>query len=210
MKAEVLRAAIVRQFGRPVGGVGWLAGQIMAHRRSNRVRNRRTVELLALQPEDRVLEIGFGPGLAIAECVPRIPRGHLMGVDHSLTMLNQAARRNAAAIAAGRVTLCLGSPEHLPALGRVFDKALAVNVHLFWSDAPAMLTRIAALLKPGGTIALTHQPRLARATDADALRAAERIAGQLRDAGFADLRTVVLPMKPVNAVCVLGRLAQGA
>ncbi len=207
MNTAAMRTAILRQFGRPSGALGWVAGQITARRPSNRVRNRRTVELLDLQPADRVLEIGFGPGLAIAEAAARVPEGHVTGVDHSLAMLKQAAARTAAAIAAGRVTLCLGSLDRCDLPAGCFDKALGVNVHLFWTDAPAMLARIAALLKPGGTLALTHQPRHAGATNADAGRRADLIAGQLLQAGFTDARTVVLPMAPVNAVCVLARRA---
>jgi hypothetical protein len=39
----------------------------MAHRPSNAQRNRWVVSLLDVQPTDRVLEIGFGPGIAIQE-----------------------------------------------------------------------------------------------------------------------------------------------
>jgi SAM-dependent methyltransferase len=75
----------------------------------NRQRNRCVVSLLEVQPTDRVLEIGFGPGLAIAELSRRVgEEGHVYGIDPSEVMLQQATRRNAAAIAAGRVTLTLG------------------------------------------------------------------------------------------------------
>lgn len=37
-----------------------------------------------LQPTDRVLEIGFGPGLPIAELSRRVgDSGHVYGIDHS-------------------------------------------------------------------------------------------------------------------------------
>jgi hypothetical protein len=55
------------QFHRPHGVGGHLAGWVMAHRCSNRRRNRWVVSLLDVQPAGRVLEIGFGPGIAIAE-----------------------------------------------------------------------------------------------------------------------------------------------
>ena len=50
---------LVAQFHKPDGGMGQLAGWVMAHRRSNRRRNERTLELLDLQQHERVLEIGF-------------------------------------------------------------------------------------------------------------------------------------------------------
>jgi ubiquinone/menaquinone biosynthesis C-methylase UbiE len=75
--------AVVRQFGRPRRVAGHLAGWVMANRPSNRQRNHWVVSLLDLQPTDRVLEIGFAPGLGIAELSRRVgPAGHVYGVDH--------------------------------------------------------------------------------------------------------------------------------
>ncbi len=48
------------QFRQPHGRLGRLAGQVMAA--ANAGMNRFTVELLDVQPDDRILEIGFGPG----------------------------------------------------------------------------------------------------------------------------------------------------
>lgn len=65
-------AAIVGQFGHPQGTGGSVAGWVMAHRPSNRQRNSGVISLLDVQPTDRVLEIGFGPGLAIADLSRRV------------------------------------------------------------------------------------------------------------------------------------------
>jgi len=66
-------STIVQQFGKPSGPLGVLAGLIMRMRASNRVRNLRTVELLEIQPADRVLEVGFGPGLAVVVLQNSLP-----------------------------------------------------------------------------------------------------------------------------------------
>ncbi|MER7789614.1 methyltransferase domain-containing protein [Streptomyces sp. NPDC097640] len=63
------------------------------------------VSLLDVQPTDRVLEVGFGPGLTIAELARRASRGHVYGIDHSDAMVRQTRKRNAAAIRTQRVTL---------------------------------------------------------------------------------------------------------
>jgi ubiquinone/menaquinone biosynthesis C-methylase UbiE len=60
--------------------------------------------LLGVQPTDQILEIGFGPGLAVAEPV-RAGAGHVYDIDLSGVMLGQASRRNAA----GGVTLIRAS-----------------------------------------------------------------------------------------------------
>jgi SAM-dependent methyltransferase len=56
-------------------------------------------------PTDRIIELGCGPGLAIAALATRAIRGPVVGVDHSQVMIGQARRRNRAAIRAGRVRL---------------------------------------------------------------------------------------------------------
>src|SRR5580692_5640167 len=127
---------VIGQAHHPRGAAGRVTAWEMASRPSNRQRNRWVAALLEVRPTDTVLEIGFGPGLAI-EALARADAGHVYGVDHSAVMLRQAARRNAAAIRAGRVTLINASADQLPPdLSGPFDVILAVNSLGFWS-APA-------------------------------------------------------------------------
>ncbi len=202
---RTLRSRIIAQFGQPTGIVGRLVGLVMATRPSNRERNRRTIELLQIREGDRVLEIGFGPGLAI-EMAARLARGgKVVGVEHSEVMLRQASRRNRAAIAASRVQLHLASADALPPFTEPFDKVMASNVHMFLDDPVSTLRRWLVITRPGGWVAITHQSRKQAATDADTAQVADRIAADLRAAGFTDVRIETLEMKPVNAACVLGR-----
>jgi hypothetical protein len=64
---RALNHDVVGQFGYPRAVAGSVAGWEMAHRPSNRHRHRWVVSLLDVQPAGRVLEVGFGPGVAIAE-----------------------------------------------------------------------------------------------------------------------------------------------
>jgi ubiquinone/menaquinone biosynthesis C-methylase UbiE len=203
-----VRSAILRQFGKPSGLLGALAGFIMSARPSNRARNLATLRLLDIQPEDHVLEVGFGPGLAIARAAELASHGKVTGIDHSELMVRQARRRNAAAIASGRVELMHGSAEPLPELGVRFDKVLAVNVFAFWEDPVAVLRGVRLVMKPGATVALTFQPRRRGATVVDTRAGAERMASSLASAGFERLRVEILEMAPVAAACVLGVIAR--
>src|SRR5690606_3648674 len=81
-----VKAALMRQFGHPRGMLGRLAGLVMATRRSNRQRIKWTVEQLDVQPTDQVLEIGFGPGIGIADAARRASQGRVVGVDVSAVM----------------------------------------------------------------------------------------------------------------------------
>lgn len=199
-----VRDALVRQFGKPNGFLGAIAGLIMRVRPSNRERSLRTLALLGIRPDDHVLELGFGPGLAIARAADLASRGKVIGIDHSELMLRQASQLNATAIEAGRVELLLGSAERLPDPPIRFDKVFAVNVYMFWSDPVTVLRGVREVMAPGGTIALTLQPRRRGATADDTLRGAERMATSLRAAGFGRVRTELLQMTPVDASCVMG------
>ena len=196
--------ALVAQFHRPHGLGGRAAGWVMAHRGSNRTRNAWAASLLDVQAEDRVLEIGFGPGIAIDAMARRSTRGLVVGVDHSELMVRRATRRNAAAVRAGRVDLRLGNAEQLPAFDEPFDKVLAVNSLMFWDDPVARLRDLRGLLRPGGLIAIAFQPRAPGSTDETARRAGQEIAGHFATAGFTDVRVESLPLKPTAVVCVLG------
>lgn len=193
---------VVRQFGRPHGVTGRLAGWVMAHRASNRQRNLWVVSLLNVQPTDRVLEIGFGPGLAIAELARRATRGHIYGIDHSDVMAGQASKRNAAAIRAQRVELLHTSVDRLPRFDKPLDAIVAVNSVGFWPNPTQQLSELRGLLRPGGRIALASQPRSAGATADTTAQAGRELHDRLIQAGFTQARMETLPLTPPVA-CVL-------
>lgn len=201
---QLVISALVRQFGHPRGIGGHLAGWVMAHRSSNKQRNRWVVSLLYVRPTDRVLEIGCGPGLAIAEVSHRAAGATVYGIDHSGVMLKQATKRNAAAIRAQRVKLLQASIEALPAFDEPLDVAFAVNSLGFWPEPTQRLIELRALLKPGGRIAIATQPRSPGATEHTSARAASDIAHRLQEAGFTQTRVETLRLKP-PVVCVLAR-----
>ena len=207
-----LTKIVVAQFGRPRGLLGRMAGLIMARRASNRVRNLWTVDQLGLQPKHCVLEVGFGPGLALAEVAKRVSHGQAVGLDHSEVMLRQAARRNRLAIRNGLVRLVTGSVEDLAngslRLGGPFDRIFGVNVSMFWKDRPAALRVLADLLADDGILALTHQPRLGDKTAEAVRRAADELAADINAAGLStEIRMFEGTSPP--AVCVMGRRRRG-
>jgi SAM-dependent methyltransferase len=202
---QKLAMAIRSQFMRPHGFAGWLVGWEMALRSSNRQRNVWAVGLLGVEPTDRVLEIGFGPGIAIRELSRRATHGLVCGVDHSEVMVRQATRRNAEAVRAGRVDLRCGSAEHLPAFAEPFDKVLAVNNMGMWREPDEGLKALHRLMRPGGRIAIVSQPRCPGATAETTAAAGREIAARLTAAGFMGIRSDTLALKP-PVICVLGEV----
>jgi SAM-dependent methyltransferase len=197
-----LIARLQRLFGRPTGLAGALAGWVMAHRSSNRRRNAWVVSLLDVRSRDRVLEVGFGPGLAIQYLSRLAHEGVVCGIDHSPVMLRQARRRNAAAVRSGGVDLRLASAERLPTFDEPFDKIVSVNAIGFWDAPVKRLTELRRLLRPGGKIAIAVQPRSPRASDATSRRRGAEIAAQLAAAGFSQIRQETLALRPA-VVCLI-------
>jgi SAM-dependent methyltransferase len=192
------------QFHRPSGAAGHLAGWIMGRRSSNVARNRWAAGLLDVRPDDRVLELGCGPGVAVAALAARATRGLVVGVDHSPVVIRQASRRNRAAVRAGRVRLVCSPVENLALGEEAFDAALAVNTVGMWPEPAARLREIGRLLRPGGRIALVSQPRCPSAA---AAAAAAELTGLLGEAGFEDFRTETLALDP-PVVCVIAHVAK--
>lgn len=196
---------ISAQFGNPTGFLGSIAGSIMATRTSNLERNVWAISLLNLRSTDRVLEIGFGPGLAIQKMSDVVTEGVVWGIDHSHIMFERASVRNRDGLKNGRVKLLLGSVASAQFLvGRV-DRILDINSLQFWESPVEDLRVLRTYLAPGGTIAVVHQPRKPGSSDEDTDRAGIRFADYLAKAGFSDVSILKKSMKPVSAVCVLGR-----
>jgi len=146
------RELLMRMFGRPRGFLGRLGGVIMS--RVNRDAAAQVIKLLDVRSDDKVLEVGFGPGVGIQLLLERVTGGWVAGVDQSQEMVRQAAARNADALRNAKADLRYGAVETLPFADEMFDKAFAINSMQVWRDARTGLREIRRVLKPGGSVAL--------------------------------------------------------
>jgi len=180
------------QFGMPSGWRGALVGRLMAIK--NAEIGRCAVEALDVGPRDRVLEIGFGPGRAIAEAARRAAEGRVAGVDRSEVMLRQALRRNRAAVAAGSVELRLGDVSRLPWPDGAFTAVFEVNSFHHWPDPLGGLREARRVLADCGRLVLClrmkHPSRSFLVAPGHEPEDVERIAGLLERAGFAPIRRI--------------------
>jgi SAM-dependent methyltransferase len=151
-RLDSLYNAVGRQLAEPRGVMGRLTGALM--RFINRAPNRLAIDALALLADDVVLELGFGPGEALALIDRAVPYGKVHGIDRSATMLAQATERNQQSVDTGRITLRTGDFSQLPYPDACFSKVLAVNVAYFWKDPAAMAQEIRRILRPGGCLAI--------------------------------------------------------
>jgi ubiquinone/menaquinone biosynthesis C-methylase UbiE len=115
-------------------------------------RLQRVVKRLDVQPDDRVLEIGCGHGIAATMVCERLEGGRLTAIDRSEKMVEAATRRNAAYVEAGVAEFLVATLEELDLGDRRFDKVFAVRVGLFHRE-PARAQELAERwLVPGGTV----------------------------------------------------------
>jgi SAM-dependent methyltransferase len=198
----MIRRKLFENFAHPRGLWGRLAGQVMARKPANRERGRWALAELGPGPDDRVLEIGYGPGLSLAEACRRVGRGRVTGVDLSSVMLRQATRRNAEAIREGRLELRVGDAQRLDADLRDLDLIYGINVWQFWSDPTATVRELATRLRPGGRLALMYMRPPGGSTTGD--EADERLQKQFVDAGLAAVEARTMRFDP-PAVMVIGQ-----
>jgi len=194
--------ALGRQLARPRGVVGLLAGEVLAWQ--NREVNAWTLSLLGVGVESRIVEIGFGPGVGVRLAAARARRGLVAGVDPSSMMVRRARWRNARAVRCGRVELRRGTVESLPWLDGTFTHAWSVNTFFEWPDQAAGLAEVARVLGPGGRLAITTQARWAH-DEAEARAATREALALLAEAGFEVLDVARRRMRPLPAICLLGR-----
>ncbi|HSA52092.1 MAG TPA: methyltransferase domain-containing protein [Yinghuangia sp.] len=134
-------------------------------------RLRWAVERLDVRPDDRILEIGCGRGVAAELVCELLSGGRYFGIDRSASAINGAEARNAGHVTAGRAEFLVAPVEgtdlttHGP-----FDKAFAVNVNLFWTHDPAHELGLidAALASDGGLHLFFEPPSAAQIARIDA------------------------------------------
>jgi ubiquinone/menaquinone biosynthesis C-methylase UbiE len=121
-------------------------------------RLRSVVDELDIQPDDRVLEIGCGHGVAATLVCERLEGGHLTAIDRSPKMIEAATRRNAAYVEAGKAEFLVARLEDLELGGRRFDKIFAVRVGLFHRDPERAHGIVERWLAPGGAVFAFYDP----------------------------------------------------
>lgn len=145
------------------------------------------IELLDVRPDDRVLEVGCGPGIGIEMIRGLLTSGTVVGIDRSATAIERASKRNGDAMKTGIVELVRCELAEL-SVAVPFTKVLAVNVNVFWtSTALPELTALAAATAASARICLGFETP----GDEPALEVAATAAKNLALAGFVDIESHV-------------------
>lgn len=116
-------------------------------------------DILSVEPNDHILEIGFGTGKLISELVGRLENGRIHGIDTSDTMVAMARKNNRKGLADGRVKLWHGSFEDMEGGEGAYDTVISVNTIYFWTSPGITANKIFQVLKPGGKLIIGFEDK---------------------------------------------------
>jgi SAM-dependent methyltransferase len=160
-----------------------------------------TVERLNIAPDDRVLEIGCGPGVAAALVCERLTTGKLVAIDRSEKAIAAAVKRNQTHIDAGKAEFRAMALEDASLHGQRFDKIFAVNVNVFWTHPGQGMDVIRGLMEEEGIFYVVYHPPAGTDTAALAGKVSEALAAN----GFAVVDTIRADLETAAALCITAR-----
>lgn len=144
----------------------WLASMLDSRWSDRLLGTQTTLDRIGLQPGQRVLEIGPGPGrLLIPAARQVLPEGEVFGLDIQPGMIERLKAR-AAQAGVSNLTTILGDASQPNVSPDSLDVVFLCTVLGEIPDREAALRQCYAALKPGGTLSITelfpdphYQPR---------------------------------------------------
>lgn len=108
-----------------------------------------TIELMAIEPRDRCLELGCGEGWASRLLSQKVPDGSVVGLDISDEMVRNARAKSADC---ENLIFILGEAEDIPWQNAFFSKILCVESFYYYEDPEKALREIYRVMSPGGSV----------------------------------------------------------
>jgi len=138
------------------GPLSWILYNIVLKKKNAHLETS-AVKLLNIQKDDKVLEIGFGPGVGLKEAIKYIAsdNGKVYGLDHSLPIVKQAAKRMKKEINENKLNILWGSVYDIPFNSDYFDKIFHCNCYYFWNNMSNATNELYRVIKPHGTVIAT-------------------------------------------------------
>lgn len=120
-----------------------------------------------VQPDQHLLEIGCGVGMAVEQIVPLLKTGKISAIDRSPSMIAKAVKRNAAGIQHDKAAFITTDLPGLSGSSQAYDTIFSSNVNFFWTNKSIQqeAALIKAFLKKKGTLYVFYGPLFAGGLD---------------------------------------------
>ncbi len=190
----MLAKTLASQLRQPYDRIGQAVARFLSF--SDYRLSTRMAELLAIQPHDRVLQIGFGGGFTLERVAARAYLGKVSALVFSESVLRRGQRLFREQIERGHIELLPGQTgvdhaEDLPFPSGSFDKVCSVDTIYSWDDARKTMGEIRRVLKSNGRFVLPFPPlerigRIGLSRSVSTLYDYDDIDRLMREAGFGD------------------------
>lgn len=160
------------------GPFGWFRATIYGLANRNPKSNRAVVDLIRLEPTDRVLDIGCGAGAALLQASTVVTEGSLTGIDPTVKLARLAARRVPSA------TIEVASVDDLPFPDGTFTVAWSISAYHHWPDREAGLREVHRVLEGGGMLHIAERPTQGSGRHGLDQIDIEALRGLMSEAGF--------------------------
>lgn len=115
------------------------------------------LELISIQPDENILEIGCGVGILAELISEKLSTGSFTAIDRSAPFISKAIKRNEKYIEEGKAQFIQSAFLNTDFPPHSFDKIVAFNVNFFWKDAEKEFDLIKKILNPEGKLFVLYQ-----------------------------------------------------
>ncbi len=166
-------------------------------------RLRWAVETLSVKPDESILEIGCGHGIAAALIAEKLTTGKIVAIDRSEKAIQTAIKRNENHLSSGKLEFHTTS-LHEADFGDIrFNKIFAVNVNVFWLTPTKELAVLKKLLSPDGILYLFYEPPASKAQEI-----VDKISRNFQAGGFTVRGVLFKELASALGVCIIGDVIQ--
>ena len=184
----MIKKLIASQFKKPGGLFGNFYSNLMA--KGNRRNYDVLMNELNIQPNDKILEIGYGPGIGIRLIIEKCNSCLIHGIDFSELMFSKASELNRKSILDKKVKLFLGDFISFSIESEYYDKVFCLNVVYFWDKLHIPFQKIKSVLNNNGIFCfyMAHKDYLIKKKFPDSIfnkYSIEEVVSALYEAGFS-------------------------